>query len=75
MKVAYLVNIYPKTSHTFIRQEIQALEAAGVEVFRFTIRQSLHANDIGDREEFERTRSILGEGVLTLLAPALGVGL
>jgi len=75
VKVAYLVNIYPKTSHTFIRQEIQALEAAGVEVLRFTIRQSPLKNDAADREEFERTRSILSEGALTLLARAIGVGL
>ena len=30
--VAYLVNLYPKISHSFIRREIQALESPGVEV-------------------------------------------
>ena len=29
MRIAYLVNQYPKVSHTFIRREIQALEALG----------------------------------------------
>lgn len=39
MKVAYLVNQYPKTSHSFIRREIAALERLGVQVERFTIRR------------------------------------
>ena len=29
MKLAYLVNQYPKVSHTFIRREIAALESLG----------------------------------------------
>jgi colanic acid/amylovoran biosynthesis glycosyltransferase len=38
MKVAYLINQYPKTSHTFIRREIAALEIIGVIVHRVAIR-------------------------------------
>ena len=38
LRVAYLVNQYPKVSHTFIRREILALERQGVTVRRFAIR-------------------------------------
>jgi hypothetical protein len=40
MKVAYLINQYPKTSHTFVRREIEALEKAGIGVARFTLRRT-----------------------------------
>lgn len=32
MRIAYLINQYPKVSHSFIRREILELERAGVEV-------------------------------------------
>ncbi|HAX76133.1 MAG TPA: hypothetical protein DCY88_09935 [Cyanobacteria bacterium UBA11372] len=35
---AYLVNQYPKASHSFIRREIAAMEACGVQVGRFALR-------------------------------------
>ena len=38
MRIAYLINQYPKVSHTFIRREIQALERKGVSVMRLSIR-------------------------------------
>ncbi|MEP7102798.1 MAG: glycosyltransferase family 4 protein [Burkholderiales bacterium] len=38
MNIAYLLNSYPMTSTTFIRREIEALEAAGVPVRRFASR-------------------------------------
>ena len=38
MRVAYLINQYPKVSHTFIRREILALERRGVEVMRIALR-------------------------------------
>ena len=38
MKLAYLVNTYPRASHTFIRREIQALERIAVPVHRFAMR-------------------------------------
>lgn len=38
LRIAYLTNVYPKTSHTFVRNEIAALERAGVTVTRLTIR-------------------------------------
>lgn len=63
-RVAYLVNQYPKVSHTFIRREIQALEAEGVEVARYTVRPTLeHLVDEADRDELARTESLLGRSL------------
>ena len=77
MRVAYLVNRYPRTSHSFIRREIQALEALGVEVARFTIRpldEELATE--ADRAEVPRTRVVLGAGgaglAVALVRGALG---
>ncbi|TCM20829.1 glycosyltransferase involved in cell wall biosynthesis [Novosphingobium sp. PhB165] len=39
-RVAYLTNVYPKISHSFIRTEIAALERQGFAVSRFTVRRS-----------------------------------
>lgn len=38
MRVGYLVNQYPKVSHSFIRREIAGIENCGIEVRRFSIR-------------------------------------
>lgn len=60
MKVAYLVNQYPKVSHTFIRREIQALEARGVSVERYSVRPSPdRLVDPDDAAEERRTRTVL----------------
>ncbi len=60
MRVAYLVNQYPKVSHTFIRREIEALESLGWQVSRFTVRRCAEELvDPCDREEAERTRVVL----------------
>ena len=62
--VAYLVNQYPATTHTFIRREIAGLEAAGVRVQRFAIRtQSGSLVSPEDEIEQGRTRAILSVGI------------
>lgn len=67
--VAYLVNQYPKVSHTFIRREILALERRGVRVLRFAIRGwDAEVVDPVDREERARTRYVLREGLGPLAA-------
>jgi glycosyltransferase involved in cell wall biosynthesis len=68
VRVAYLVNQYPTTSHSFIRREIHALEAQGVEVLRFTLRRSEDklVSD-ADHQEVPRTRAVLQEGARGLL--------
>jgi colanic acid/amylovoran biosynthesis glycosyltransferase len=79
LRIAYLINQYPKVSHTFIRREIQALERQGIVVERFALRgwrDELADDD--DRAERRRTRYVLqralpvGAAVLATLlrAPA-----
>ena len=76
MKLAYLINQYPKVSHSFIRREILAVEAQGIEISRFSIR-SLESEliDPADQQESEKTRFILKVGIWGLLSHLLQVGL
>jgi len=63
LKIAYLVNQYPQTSQSFIRREIEALEARGRPVLRYTLRAvDQPLVDAGDRAERDRTRAVLGVG-------------
>jgi colanic acid/amylovoran biosynthesis glycosyltransferase len=73
MLIIYIINQYPKISHTFIRREILALEASGVRVIRCTIRPSREGDsvDASDTREREVTRAILGRGALLRLAAAI----
>ena len=67
MKLAYLTNQYPKISHTFIRREILALEAQGIDVTRFSIRRAAeNFPDAQDQQELVRTRFLLDGGTFTL---------
>ena len=61
-KIAYLVNQYPMTSHSFVRREILALEAQGLEVERFSVRQTEGKHvDPSDAAEATRTTVILND--------------
>jgi colanic acid/amylovoran biosynthesis glycosyltransferase len=72
LKVAYIVNQYPKVSHSFIRREIHALEAHGVNVTRFSVRScESELVDPSDKEELSKTVFILGQGYLRLILEAL----
>ena len=74
MKIAYLVNQYPKVSHSFIRREISALEANGLSVARFSIRScESELVDPKDKQEFQKTQIILNIGILSLLFNLLGL--
>lgn len=74
MRVAYLTNQYPKTSHTFIRREIAGLEEAGVEVERISVRAvDEPLVDPQDRAELGRTHVLLASGALGLLPDVLAV--
>jgi glycosyltransferase involved in cell wall biosynthesis len=67
MKIAYLINQYPKVSHTFVRREIHALERLGLEVERFSIRRSSEqSSDPEDRNEEAKTHVILDSGLLAM---------
>jgi glycosyltransferase involved in cell wall biosynthesis len=68
MKVAYLTNQYPKVSHTFIRREIAAVEADGIEVLRLSIRETPdQLADAADIAEQRRTHVILRAGAAGLV--------
>ena len=68
MRVAYLINQYPKVSHTFIRREILALERRGITVSRISLRGwDIPLVGEEDLRERERTRFVLREGILKLL--------
>jgi len=69
--VAYLVNHYPKVSHTFIRREILALERLGLPVQRISLRGGLdHHVDPQDKDEQIKTRYVLRHPWQMLLASA-----
>jgi len=69
MRIAYLVNQYPKISHTFIRREILALERQGCEVVRISLRgwNGERLMDPVDEIERKHTRYVLREGPPALL--------
>ncbi|MEK8030675.1 glycosyltransferase family 4 protein [Ideonella sp. DXS29W] len=68
MRVAYLVNQYPKVSHTFIRREIAALERLGAQVLRFAVRGwDAEVVDPDDQAERGRTHYLLQGGLGHLL--------
>jgi glycosyltransferase involved in cell wall biosynthesis len=67
-RVAYLVNQYPGISHTFIRREILALEAAGLPIARFSLRGwGDQLTDPTDEAERLKTRYVLRGGAWGLL--------
>jgi len=74
LRIAYLTTEYPKVSHTFIRREIRALEARGVEVLRLAIRRGPMV-DAADRDEAARTFACLGAPRLPLLRAAAATAL
>lgn len=66
--IAYIINQYPKVSHSFIRREIAGIEAGGIGIARFSIRScSTELVDEADKLELERTRVVLGIGMIGLL--------
>lgn len=75
-RLAYLVNQYPKTSHSFVRREIAALEAGGVSIVRYSIRgvdePLVEADDVAERT---RTTVLLEEGVVSMLFAAASCAL
>jgi glycosyltransferase involved in cell wall biosynthesis len=72
MRIAYLINQYPKVSHSFIRREILALGQQGIDVMRISVRgwndTLVDEEDISERA---RTRYVLRDGALALLLAAL----
>ena len=72
MKISYLINQYPKVSHSFIRREILALEQQGFQVQRIALRGwDGELVDEKDATEQEKTLYILRRGVITLIFTAI----
>jgi glycosyltransferase involved in cell wall biosynthesis len=72
MRIAYLVNQYPKVSHVFIRREILALEEEGHTILRCSVRRSQDpGHDSVDQAEGRRTIVLIDAGwwktVMTIL--------
>jgi colanic acid/amylovoran biosynthesis glycosyltransferase len=77
IRVAYILNQYPKVSHSFIRREILALERAGLEITRVALRGwDSKLTDAEDILEQARTRFVLSDGpiplVIAVLTAAIG---
>ena len=72
MRVTYIINQYPKVSHTFIRREILALERLGIEVQRISMRgwneKQFDADDVNEQA---KTQYVLKQGGFLLLISAI----
>ena len=72
MRLAYLCNLYPAVSHSFVRREIEGVEAAGHEVYRFSLRPPrADLRDEADIREAARTEVVLDQGALSLFLSAV----
>lgn len=68
MHIAYLINQYPKVSHTFIRREITALERLGFTVTRIALRGwDAALVDDQDKAELVRTKYVLKQRKIVLI--------
>jgi glycosyltransferase involved in cell wall biosynthesis len=72
LRVAYVVNLYPAVSQTFIRREIHALERPGVTVVRIAFRGwDAPVVDVIDKRERSSTRYVLERGLSSLMLALL----
>ena len=72
MRLAYLCNLYPAVSHSFVRREIEGVEQAGHEVRRFSLRPARDdLKDEADLRELPLTEAVLGQGFGALLISAV----
>ena len=72
MTIAYILNTYPQPSHSFIRREVLALEAAGLDVARIAMRRpSMPLVDPADHAEEQKTEYLLEKGAAHLVLATL----
>jgi colanic acid/amylovoran biosynthesis glycosyltransferase len=69
MHITYLINQYPKVSHSFIRREIRALEKNGFTIQRIAIRGWNDDTLVDDQDiqERQRTAYVLQQGFLGMV--------
>jgi glycosyltransferase involved in cell wall biosynthesis len=74
MRIAYLTSQYPATSHTFIRREVTALRAAGLDIETFSVRPpaASELKSERDRDEAARTYTLLRQPLRAFLLAHLG---
>jgi colanic acid/amylovoran biosynthesis glycosyltransferase len=73
VKLGYIINTYPRVSHSFIRREVLALERLGWDVHRFAMRSAkAELVDPADIAEDARTEHLLKTGAWPLAKVALG---
>jgi glycosyltransferase involved in cell wall biosynthesis len=68
MKIGYLINQYPKVSHSFVRREILALEKQGVNIQRYSVRDS--ADGLVDKQdiaEYKKTTTLLNFAMVNVV--------
>ena len=71
LSLGYLVNTYPRASHSFIRREILALERQGMTVQRFAMRSDRAGLvDAADLAEDDKTHHVLTAGLAPILTHA-----
>src|SRR5690348_8262330 len=76
VRLAYLCNLYPAVSHSFVRREIEAVERAGHEVHRFSLRPARSdLKDEDDLREDRLTEAVLGGGAARLFGSAIVVSI
>ena len=74
MRISYLINQYPKVSHTFIRREILALERLGFDIQRIALRGwDEKLIDLDDIAEQQKTSYVLKNGVFSLMLSVVKV--
>ena len=72
MHIAYIVNTYPRPSHSFIRREIRALERSGLQITRLAMRGDPSALvDPDDIQEHALTQHILSRPKAAILRDCL----
>jgi colanic acid/amylovoran biosynthesis glycosyltransferase len=72
VRLAYLCNLYPAVSHSFVRREIEAVERTGHEVHRFSMRPARpDVRDEADLREAGRTEVVLDQGAISIFSAAV----
>jgi colanic acid/amylovoran biosynthesis glycosyltransferase len=72
VRLAYLCNVYPAVSHSFVRREIEAVERMGHVVQRFSLRPPPdNLRDEADLREQGQTEIVLDGGLFRLLLASL----